>query len=172
MCFWDIVLDYICPILSALGALGVFLIAWIELIDNRKSIVKIRFEPPAPDKETSHIQKLCLVVENNGLRAMKKVKVYSCPPLRFGYTSSVHGEGNVNVLNYKDRESFNCFDPMGDILSQQYCVTVRWKGLFGTKHFYVKNIYWSMYSASYDPLPEIKVQEESEEQMIDRIINS
>ena len=168
--FWFII-NFVCPIIVALASIGALYVAFAELSDYRRVQINIRFAPPIPEAETKSVRKLALVVENQGRKAVKNIKI-NCPQLCFGYTSNCIHTVTIKNLNINSQEAFNCFDCMGDILEHAYTFCIEWENWLKIKKKMTKEIYWDMYSSQYPPLPEITPEPISEEEQIERILNS
>lgn len=157
MCCCDLVVSYICNIVSAIASLGAVFIAWAELSDYRSADIKVSFAPPSPELETSTIRKLRLVVENKGRGVARDVEVHSLTPnLLFGFSGTGKHTFRFKSIGSCSEDYINCFDPDGDLLSQEYDIVVKWKGFLCSKCSCTKKIFWSMYANAYPPLPDIQ----------------
>ncbi len=156
----------------AMASIGALYIAIAELSDYRRVQLNIRFAPPAPEIETTKIQKLGLVIENRGRKSVKDIEVYAVPPICFGYTSNPVHSVNLPRLNVNSEQYFHCYDCFDNILNHPYTFTIVWKNWIGVKKIMTKEIYWDMYRSLYPALPEITPEPISEEEQIERILNS
>jgi len=157
--FWiDFIVDYIVPIVGSLAAIGALFIAWAELSDLRRANLDVKFAPPSPEAEIYRVQKLRLVITNNGRGIAKNVYVSSLTPnLKFGYINTGKKSFSFKEIGVDSEDFINCFDLNGDILSQEYIIDIKWSGFLFRKHKSSKRIFWGMFADDYPPLSNINV---------------